>query len=730
MTLLRELWCRRVGTNEPHHSASDSFFGAANCVRLVCCGERRQAPLKVKVMLLNSRWVTTLFHPIEVPVESSWTALMPVMNLVVDLCRPNTFIELGTTEGCSFFAALFAARAGGVPMNSTAIGGWKGDVRSGTALMRDVQKKAAAFGMPVKLIRKSLDEAACDFDDSHIDLLHVYGTQTHASLMSNFQAWLPKLSPRAVVLFSNIAVRGSNCGAWLAWKQLSTAYPSLDFPHANGLGILFVGHEVAPAMAGLLGCWTEEQGFAEFFRMTARIAGHAYGTDSGVWADEPNSTLLQNTRLARGADVAQRDGAVVQREQAEMLAAHPPAADQLPNVHQQRMVNIRMQLGELQETNRAIRASGMWPLIRIATPLRKRFKRVTQLTDKIRQMAEADGRLEGLLTESVTENATASVSRTSLIAALPKIAQSFRDHGMRPGHWVAPEVTKSFQKHGFTIIANTFYAVTPDMNEASDHEWRPQKYAAAWETVRKTPAEEILAELVQFMGELTGVPAQLPDKDGQFYWLNQMFSPIDAVIYYGLIRSLQPRRIIEVGSGYSTAIALMAAGRTSPQIEISCIEPYPSPFLLQQKRKLKMLIQRKVQDVDPLLFETLDPGDILFIDSSHCSRLGSDLNFLMFEAIPRLKVGVYLHFHDIFLPNEYPRVWLEDVGIMWNEQYLLLAFLMFNENFELLWSSSIAATTIEKQLTSALHQVLPEGNDFLDKLGPYSGGSVWLRKIK
>jgi hypothetical protein len=241
---------------------------------------------------------------------------------------------------------------------------------------------------------------------------------------------------------------------------------------------------------------------------------------------------------------------------------------------------------------------------------------------------------------------------------------------------------------------------------------------------------EMLGKLAPFMAELADVPVAAADEDGQFYWDNPMFSPLDAAAYYGVIRALRPRRIIEVGSGYSTAVALMGGARADQPMEISCIEPYPSGFLLKQKRKLKTLIERKIQDVDPLIFETLEAGDVLFIDSSHCSRLGSDLNFLMFEAIPRLKAGVRVHFHDIFLPCEYPRSWLEEIGIMWNEQYMLLAFLMFNNAFEVIWSSSIAGARHRDGVEALFEGVLPKEASFINNLGAYSGGSLWLEKLR
>ena len=677
-------------------------------------------------MPLNPSWIKTLFAPTEIAVESPWAGLIPVMNLIIGLCRPRRFVELGTYRGCSFFAALSAAKACGHAMQATAIDSWQGDAHSGfyegEAFLREVEAGIAAIGMPATAIRQTFDQAVAGFDDGQIDLLHIDGFHSYEASIGDFQTWRPKLSARGVVLFHDIAVRRADFGVWRTWKELSAQFPHISFDHSNGLGILFTGPDIPPAIQPLLDRWSADPQFAESLRQIARIAGHGFGAASGIWDAEPATSLLN---LARGTPHHAAPSLVAEVEALRVAAGALQAqrdAFEAERMHDRdRLRSVRQKLAELQETNGRIRSSRMWPLLRAVRPLRKRLKHLAQLTEETRQLAFAGAPPLGT---------PPNHSRSDLIEALPRIAQSFLEHGMRPGHWVAPEVTKNFQKHGFTIVANTFYAVTPDLNELGDQEWRPEKYATAWGKVPLKPLDPMLARIAEFLPELANVPLTAPDKQGQFYWENPMFSPLDAAAYYSVIRALKPRHIIEVGSGYSTALALIAAERASPPVKISCIEPYPSRFLRKQKLKLQTLIERKVQDVDPLIFETLEPGDILFIDSSHCSRLGSDLNFLMFEAIPRLKAGVRVHFHDIFLPSEYPPSWLQDIGIMWNEQYMLLAFLMFNESFEIFWSSSMAGTVHEADLRRLFSGLLPKGASFLNNLGPYGGGSIWLEKTR
>jgi predicted O-methyltransferase YrrM len=688
-------------------------------------------------MSLEPNWIKTLFAPTEIAVESPWAGLIPVMNLMIDLCRPRRFVELGTYRGCSFFAALSAAKACGHAMQATAIDSWRGDAHSGfyegEAFQREVEAGVAAIGMPADLLRQTFDEAVAGFDDGQIDLLHIDGFHSYEASMGDFQTWRPKLSARGVVLFHDIAVREADFGVWRTWAELSATYPHISFGHSNGLGILFTGPDIPIGAQPLLERWSADPQFAETLRLIARIAGYGFAGASGKWDAESASSPLDPSP-SEPSFVVPPLIAAIERLRAEFTArdaakdaAHAGALraqqddfEAERRREQARLDSLRGNLAELRQTNGRIRASRMWPLLRRISPLRKRLKHLERITERTQQLACAEA--------PPLPGADPNRSRTDLIEALPQIAESFRQHGMRPGHWVSPEVTKAFQKHGFTVVANTFYAVTPDLNALCDKDWRVAKYETAWRTVPLRPVAELLAEIAIFAKELTGIPLEPPEQEGRFYWNNPMFSPLDTAAYYGVIRSLQPRRILEVGSGYSTAVALMASERCGRRIEISCIEPYPSPFLRQQRRSLHALIERKIQDVDPLLFETLEPGDVLFIDSSHCSHLGSDLNVLMFDCIPRLKPGVHVHFHDIFLPCEYPRAWLEDIGIMWNEQYLLLAFLMSNKSFEVLWSSSNAGSQKRDEIAEIFAPLLSPDAAFLKNLGPYSGGSLWLRK--
>jgi predicted O-methyltransferase YrrM len=164
---------------------------------------------------------------------------------------------------------------------------------------------------------------------------------------------------------------------------------------------------------------------------------------------------------------------------------------------------------------------------------------------------------------------------------------------------------------------------------------------------------------------------------------NSLYARTEAVAYDAMLRLYRPKRVIEVGSGYSTAVALDTRDAALPELHITCIEPYPDRLLglLRPEDREHLVLRREpVQDTPPDVFDTLRPNDFLFIDSTHVGKAGSDVNWLLFEVLPRLPVGVLVHVHDIFWPFEYPTPWLDE-GRDWNENYLLRAFLMLNDQF-------------------------------------------------
>lgn len=203
---------------------------------------------------------------------------------------------------------------------------------------------------------------------------------------------------------------------------------------------------------------------------------------------------------------------------------------------------------------------------------------------------------------------------------------------------------------------------------------------------------------------------------------NDAFSYADAIFLYFMLRHLRPKRVIEVGSGHSSCVMLdtdefFLGGAT----EFVFIEPYPDLLysLLKPGDTERITIHpKRLQDVPLSVFEALGEGDILFIDSTHVAKLGSDVCFLFAEILPALRPGVVVHVHDIFYPFEYPRYWFEE-GRAWNEAYLLRAFLQTNSAFQIeLWNHFI----------SVFHR------DFLAEAMPLClrnpGAGLWMRRVR
>lgn len=193
----------------------------------------------------------------------------------------------------------------------------------------------------------------------------------------------------------------------------------------------------------------------------------------------------------------------------------------------------------------------------------------------------------------------------------------------------------------------------------------------------------------------------------------------DATCLHLMLRILKPRRLIEVGSGWSSAVTLDTNEfYLDKQIDISFIEPRPDVLYKVLKEEDNCEIKNiGLEKVALSYFEQLEKGDVLFIDSTHVSKIGSDINYLLFEILPQLKSGVYIHFHDIFYPFEHPCEWLKKEGYIWNELYMIRAFLMNNKQYKILFFFDYL---VKKHANKV--------NECLNMLNP-SGGSLWLGKL-
>jgi Methyltransferase domain len=207
------------------------------------------------------------------------------------------------------------------------------------------------------------------------------------------------------------------------------------------------------------------------------------------------------------------------------------------------------------------------------------------------------------------------------------------------------------------------------------------------------------------------------------YWFeNPAYSYSDAIFLHCMIRHARPRRMVEIGSGHSSCVILDTNElHFGGSIACTFVEPYPELLrsLMRPGDEARVeILEQPVQSVDPGVFARLEANDILFIDSTHVSKVGSDVNHLLFEVLPRVAAGVYVHFHDVFFPFEYPREWILE-GRTWSEAYLLRAFLTMNACYELV----LFNTFLERFHAEWFERHMP-----LCLRNP--GGSIWIRRAR
>jgi predicted O-methyltransferase YrrM len=285
-------------------------------------------------------------------------------------------------------------------------------------------------------------------------------------------------------------------------------------------------------------------------------------------------------------------------------------------------------------------------------------------------------------------------------------------------------ISKTFlfwQRFGIHVLPAHFYQPIPDTRKLRDLWSKPSAMVGVHLDAQQQ--QQLLDEFARWKSEYDLLPTEPTPVPHQYYVENGAFQRVDGEVLYCMVRHLAPRKMIEIGSGsssYLTAQAILKNGEKHP-CEFTCIEPYPNDVLRRGFPGLTRLVESPVQDVPLSTFEALEENDILFIDSSHVAKAGSDVQYEYLEIIPRLKKGVVIHVHDIFLPWEYPKRWLLEEQRFWNEQYLLQAFLAFNDSFEVLWAGNFMHVHHSHALEKAFSSYRSDGP---------APGSFWIRRVR
>lgn len=276
---------------------------------------------------------------------------------------------------------------------------------------------------------------------------------------------------------------------------------------------------------------------------------------------------------------------------------------------------------------------------------------------------------------------------------------------------------------GFHITPNHFYEPIPDTRKLKDKLWQEYSCLIGIDINEENQIKLLSLFASKFREEYECFPKNKTSVPYQYYVNNGGFESVDGEILYCMIRYFKPKRIIEIGSGNSTYLSAQAILKNKEKnrmdFELIAIEPYPSKVLEKGFPGLSKLIKKEVQDVNLTEFGQLKENDILFIDSSHVLKIGSDVQYEYLEILPRLNKSVIVHIHDIFFPSEYPRNLILKEYRFYNEQYFLQAFLTFNRVFEVLWAGSYMHLKHPDLLKKAFTSYNPK---------TVYPGSFWIRK--
>ncbi len=286
--------------------------------------------------------------------------------------------------------------------------------------------------------------------------------------------------------------------------------------------------------------------------------------------------------------------------------------------------------------------------------------------------------------------------------------------------WDDKELRRRMQAHGVNLTPANFYSSTPLVEDVENSfEYREQDGGTApylvgglFDHARITGFVERISRYVdEFDPPLEG---DHDDPNG-FFWKNPAFSGSDAMAYYCVLRELRPKRVLEIGSGYSTLIADMAL-RANGVGELILVEPYPKPFL-RKLATVSKLIERPVQDIpEAELVELVNDSQVWFIDSTHTVKTGSDCLYIYLKIMPQVSSDVLCHSHDIYLPYAMPAKLALEKNVFWTEQYLLQAYLLDNPKAQVVFSSIYLHRNMHGHRASFMRDRYASG-----------GGSIWYR---
>ena len=285
---------------------------------------------------------------------------------------------------------------------------------------------------------------------------------------------------------------------------------------------------------------------------------------------------------------------------------------------------------------------------------------------------------------------------------------------LTPNSLGSPAVRRMLWRRGIGAQAKGFYASLVDPREVRpSHE---ASLSAGFEMDRERHLHYLVSVFPKYAEEYAALDVERGEtwhRQPRFFKRNDAFSNLDALAYWALLREHRPSRVVEIGSGFSTLLAAQAVAKNHFG-RVTAIDPYPREFVRRSDLGIDLIVQG-AEELDPDLLLSLQAGDVAFVDSSHVVRQGGEVNWFFLNVLPRLRPGVLVHVHDIYLPFDYPVELMRQRNVYWTEQYLLQAYLMHNSRSRVLFGSHFAAHAFPDETAQAVSAV--------DSI---SGASFWF----
>jgi hypothetical protein len=283
---------------------------------------------------------------------------------------------------------------------------------------------------------------------------------------------------------------------------------------------------------------------------------------------------------------------------------------------------------------------------------------------------------------------------------------------------VRPWGYQLYQPSHFELVLRSYYSPLPDVDHFAVDPWAGPAELPGVDLRVEAATALLTGELRPYLEEFRPPLRREEAAPGAFYVGNGSYESVDAESLYAMVRYSRPRRVIELGSGASSHVIAAAAEAADAPFVHEIFDPYPFEAAAFDPVAGAATFPYRAEDVDLSVFDRLEAGDVLFVDTTHTVKTGGDVNRIFLQVLPRLAPGVLVHVHDIFLPYEYPRSWIVDERRLWAEQYLLQAFLAFNAAYEVFFPAQ-AVTRAHPELVREL----------IPSLTPTtSPGAFWMRR--